>query len=280
MLQISRILSDLHQRFKPVSDSPLLDAQVLVAFILGQPRSWLLAHQEILVSATQLETIDHYSDRIISGEPLPYILGKWEFYGLEFKITRDTLIPRPETELLVEHALSCSESRNGDMLIVDIGTGSGCIAIALAANLPGLRIVAGDISLPALLIARENARKHHVEKRVLFLLCDLLPPLVDRFDVLCANLPYIPSSRLQSSKPARWEPKLSLNGGPDGLSLVSRLLNASIGRMSRNGLILLEIDADAGRSALTIARECYPDAEINLVTDLAGHNRMLRIQLQ
>ena len=282
MSQISDTLTDLHQRFKPVSDTPLLDAQVLVAFVLGQSRSWLLAHPEFVLSIAQLKIIFQYTDRIVSGEPLPYILGKWEFYGLEFKITPDTLIPRPETEILVEHALAFCKLKNRDMLIIDAGTGSGCIAVSLAVHLPGTAgaILAGDISLPALLIAGENARKHHVEKRINFLVCDLLPPLVGTVDILCANLPYIPSGRLPAVKPSRHEPVLALNGGPDGLALVSRILKDTTGRMSGGGLILLEIDPVSGRSVLALARECYPDAQIRLVPDLAGHDRMLRIQLQ
>jgi len=280
--QISDTLTDLHQRFKPVSDTPLLDAQVLVAFVLGQSRSWLLAHPEFVLSIAQLKIINQYTDRIVSGEPLPYILGKWEFYGLEFKVTPDTLIPRPETEILVEHALAFSKSKTGEVLIIDAGTGSGCIAVSLAVHLPGVAgtILAGDISLPALLIARENARKHNVQKRIIFLQADLLPPLVENIDLLCANLPYIPSSRLSAAKPSCREPVLALNGGPDGLALASRILKDSTGRISRGGLILLEIDPDAGRSVLALARECYPDAQIKLVPDLAGHDRMLRIQLQ
>ncbi len=282
MSQISDTLTDLHQRFKPVSDTPLLDTQVLVAFVLGQTRSWLLAHQEFELSTAQIKIINQYTDRIVSGEPLPYILGKWEFYGLEFKITPDTLIPRPETEILVEHALAFCKSKTGEILIIDAGTGSGCIAVSLAVHLPGVAgtILAGDISLPALLIAQENARKHNVEKRILFLQADLLPPLVENIDLLCANLPYIPSSRLPAAKPSRREPELALNGGRDGLALVSRILKDSTGRISRGGLILLEIDPDSGRSVLALAREYYPDDQIKLVPDLAGHDRMLRILLQ
>ena len=263
-----------------MSNTPLLDAQVLVAFTLGQSRSWLLAHQESTLSPAQIENIDLYSYRIISGEPLPYILGKWEFYGFEFKITPDTLIPRPETELLVEHALAFSKSKPGNRLVADVGTGSGCIAVSLAAHWPEAIIIAGDISLPALKIAQDNARKHHLEKRVLFLQSDLLPPIIDKFDILCANLPYIPAGRLPAVRPTGWEPGLALNGGPDGLALISRLLKDSIGKISMDGLILLEIDADTSLSAQALARECYPHANIKLVPDLAGHDRMLRIQLQ
>ena len=280
LTQISKILTDLHQRFKPVSDTPLLDAQVLVAHLLGKSRSWLLAHQEISLSPAQRKILDQYSNRILSGEPLPYILGKWEFYSLEFIVTPDTLIPRPETELLVEHALALSESKTGKVLVVDIGTGSGCIAVSLAACWPEATIIGGDISLPALKIARENARKHDVDKRIYFLLCDLFPPLNKKVDILCANLPYIPSGRLPATRPSGWEPELALNGGSDGLVLISHLLKDSIGKMTRDGLILLEIDADAGQNAFILARECYPEADITLVPDIVEHDRLLRIQLQ
>ena len=132
MIQISDILLELHTRLSSLSQTPLLDAQVLLEHVLGQTRTWVLAHPEAHLSSDQEHALRDALTRLEAGEPLAYILGQWEFYGLDFIVTPDTLIPRPETELLVEHALSWSRTRTKRLRAVDIGTGSGCIAISLA----------------------------------------------------------------------------------------------------------------------------------------------------
>ncbi len=161
--------------------------------------SWILAHPAALLDEYQLERYETLTRRLESGEPLPYIIGHWEFYGLDFTLSPAVLIPRPETEMLVEHALHWLVEHPARRSILDVGTGSGCIAVSLALNCPDARILASDISLEALLVARQNVLRHGVSDRVQLLQCDLLPPTSLPFDLLCANLPYIPAADIPGS---------------------------------------------------------------------------------
>lgn len=280
MAQLSEIIAILNQRLKPVSETALLDAQVLAAFVLERPRSWVLAHPEVQLSPSQLDTFNQYGDRLANGEPLPYILGWWEFFGLDFIVSPDTLIPRPETELLVERALVWLESAGHRNYVADIGTGCGCIGISLAVNFPGHLYTASDISLPALKIARQNASKHGMEASLHFMQADLIPPLDLEIDLLCANLPYIPTNRLPTLKVTQWEPEMSLDGGPDGLDHIRKLLLSSRGRLSPVAGVLLEIDNSHASAAVSFAREIYPMSVTQVIKDLSGQDRLLSIQLQ
>ncbi len=279
MSQLSEILPDLHQRLKPLSETPLLDAQVLCAFVLERPRAWILAHPEAAITPSQLKSLHEYLERLVSGEPLPYILGRWEFYGLDFKVTPDTLIPRPETELLVEHALLWLGNNPDLYMVADIGTGCGCIAVSLAVNKPGICLLGCDISFAALRIAKSNARCHCLNQTISFIQCDLIPPVEVKFDLICANLPYIPSSRLPSLKVTDWEPVISLNGGTDGLDQIRGLLAALQGRISNNGAVLLEVDISNAAQAANLARQIYPQANVQVVQDLSGRDRLLSVYI-
>ena len=210
------------------------------------------------------------------------MLGEWEFYGLTFELTPDVLIPRPETELLVEQALEWLADRPAPLLAADVGTGSGCIAISLAVHAPRLRLLASDLSWRALQVARGNLARHRVEGQISLLQCDLLPPLSVPLDLLVANLPYIPSAVLPGLSVSLSEPPLALDGGLDGLDVIRRLLlSAAPGQrpcLAPGGLLLLEIEASQGQAALSLARQSFPGAEIRLLPDLAGHDRALYVQ--
>ncbi|HEY9153317.1 MAG TPA: HemK/PrmC family methyltransferase, partial [Anaerolineales bacterium] len=162
-------------RLSRFSDTPQLDAEVLFAHVLNQPRTWLLAHDDSSFDPQAAPVLENLIRRIEGGEPLPYVIGHWEFFGLDFEITPDVLIPRPETELLVERAIPWLQSSTQPRSIADIGTGSGCIAISIAIHVPNSHILATDISSKALEVAQRNARKHHVENQIEFMECDLLP---------------------------------------------------------------------------------------------------------
>jgi release factor glutamine methyltransferase len=211
-----------------------------------------------------------------TGKPLPYVLGRWDFFGLEFEISPDVLIPRPETEELVERAVAWLMRHPFQRKATDVGTGSGCIGIALAANVPDLQVTACDISLEALAIARRNAKKNGVETRMEFLCCNLFPPQAE-FDLIVANLPYIPTKILQKLPIFGREPTLALDGGIDGLVLIQRLLAAAPDRLNSGGLLLLEIEASEGPAALSLAYDAFAEAEIHLHKDLAGRDRILEI---
>jgi release factor glutamine methyltransferase len=276
---IGTLLRQLRQRLSPISETAGLDAQVLLAQVLGKPRAWVLAHPEASLASEQEYVLQDYLARLEKGEPLPYVLGHWEFFGLDFDLTPATLIPRPETELIVEQALDWLRANQGRRRIVDVGTGSGCIAIAMAVNLPGLRVIASDLSPASLQVARRNAQKHGVADQIDLVVADLLPPTCEPFDLVCANLPYIPTERLRLLQVYKWEPGAALDGGLDGLEQMRRLLAMALGRVAPGGLLLLEIEATQGAAAQFLAQSSFPSAEVQVLADLAGRDRLAAVRL-
>lgn len=278
MRTIDSISREAIARLKGVLDSPLLDIQILLADILKRNRAWILSHPEYELSLEQVKQFNHTVQRLENGEPLPYILGRWEFYGLELTVSPDTLIPRPESEILVEQALAWLRNHSGQRLGVDVGTGSGCVAVSLAYHHPSLSCLATDISSQAIKIARKNVERYHLSDRVYCLLCDLLPPIKAKIDLICANLPYIPTQRLRGLKIYDKEPTLALNGGAQGLELITRFLQQLGCRLSSVGLILLEIDSSQRDLVMKIARETFPNERITCISDLSGQPRVISIQ--
>ena len=279
MITISQALISSAETLVEISDTPSLDAQTILAHCLGKSRTWLLSHPEQNLTAADFASLQQEIDALKKGIPLPYVLGHWEFYGLEFMITPDTLIPRPETELLVDRALDWLNLQPKPCLVADIGTGSGCIAVALAKNHPNVSIIATDISYPALKTARFNSIQHNVRDQIIFLQKDLLPPIADRFDLICANLPYIPTQTLQNLEVSGREPELALNGGPDGLNLIRKLFHEAPIQITPGGFLLIEIDSSQGARAQTLAQQAFPSAEIEILPDLSGKDRLVTIHL-
>ena len=270
-------------------ETPALDAQVLLAHVLGKNRAWVMAHPEAQLTPEQESALETAIAQRQAGTPLPYILGEWEFFGLDFEVTPDVLIPRPETELLIETALAWLRTHPQHVYrFLDVGTGSGCIAVTLAVHVPRARIVATDISPAALAVAFGNAVKHGVEERIDFVEADLLP--VDNgqwttdgglstINLIAANLPYIPDETLIELDVYTHEPALALDGGPDGLDLIRRLLALIAGKMDAGSLVLFEIENRQGAAAHLLARAAFPNAEIFIKKDLAGHDRLLVIEI-
>ena len=256
-----------------------VEVGALVGFVLQRPRAWILAHPEQKLTAEQAARLNALLERLSAGEPLPYLTGRQEFYGLDFEVTPDVLIPRPETELLVEEALGWLREHPTARRMVDVGTGSGCIAASILTHCPRLSAEAVDVSQAALAVARRNAARHGVAERAVFTQGDLLDGLDGPFDLLCANLPYIPSGALASLPVTRYEPRLALDGGPDGLRLVAALVRQAPRALQPESLALFEIEAGQGRAAEALAREVFPPAGIHVLRDLAGHDRLLRIEL-
>ncbi len=266
-------------------DWPELDIQLILAHLLGKSRSWLLAHPELQIDPQQAAQLESDMQQLELGEPVPYIIGEWEFFGLEFEVNRDVLIPRPETELLVEKAIVLLQSTQGKTRAADIGTGSGCISAAIAAHVPGLNILATDISFPALRVARRNAFKHHLADRIQFVQCDLLPGRppdatdMPRFHLVCANLPYIPTKKLINLPVFGHEPRVALDGGESGLDHIQRLFEIVPGWLAPGGTLLLEIEASLGFKATALAYDAFNEARIRLHSDLTGHDRLLEVNL-
>ena len=276
-------LGEFLSQKKDTCDS--LDAQILLAHVIGHPRTWLLSHLDTPLSAPILDSVNQAFARLEAGEPLPYILGHWEFFGMEFNITPDVLIPRPETEMMVETAIKWLSASGERRTVADIGTGSGVIATSIAMHVPNVHILATDISRAALKVAKLNAEKFHVHHRIDFLECDLLPQHVEplptdrHFDLICANLPYIPTETMRRLPIYGHEPTLALDGGEDGLDLYRRLLDIAPDWLAPNGMLLFEIEATQGMNALSLAYDLFSEASISLHQDLAGHNRLLEISL-
>jgi release factor glutamine methyltransferase len=277
------VLSDVTAQLTPISDTPALDASVLIAHVINKPRTWVMAHPELALAADQQKELDDSLARLEHGESFPYVLGHWEFLGLDLEVTPDVLIPRPETELLVEKAIAWLQKSPGRITIADVGTGSGAIAVSIAVNIPDARILATDISHKALEVAQRNAVKFDVNNRIDFVQCDLLPSHIEslptelHFDLICANLPYIPTKTLHNLPIFGREPTLALDGGMDGLDPIRRLLNIAPEWLAPNGMILLEIESTQGIQALNLARDIFSEASIHLHQDLAGQDRLLEI---
>jgi release factor glutamine methyltransferase len=269
-------------------DSTELDAQIILAHALGFPRTWLLAHLDTPLTASQIAAGTQTFNQFQAGTPLPYILGHWEFFGLEFDITKDVLIPRPETELLVEKAIAWLQNSPERRTMVDIGTGSGAIAVSVAAHVPNVRILATDISPAALQVAKHNAGKFNVQSQIDFLECDLLPKSrvklktsdlrLSSFDLICSNPPYIPTETLHQLPIFGREPTIALDGGTDGLDIYRRLFKLAPDWLAPQGIMLFETEASLGVQVLSLACDSFSDVAIHLHQDLAGHDRLIEIQ--
>ncbi|MFN8449710.1 MAG: peptide chain release factor N(5)-glutamine methyltransferase [Anaerolineae bacterium] len=254
-----------------------LDAHVLLGEVLGVDRAYLLAHPEAPLTPEQAERFVGLVARCADGEPVAYLLGRRAFYDRDFLVTPDVLIPRPETELLLEQALAWAGDRA--IAAADVGTGSGALAVTLAANRPQARVYATDISPAALAVARKNAERSSVG--VTFYEGDLLAPLIEhsiRLDLIMANLPYIASDELASLAVSRHEPRLALDGGADGLDLIRRLLAQIPGAINPGALVLLEIGAGQGAAALALVRETLRPQRAELILDYAGLDRIIRAE--
>jgi release factor glutamine methyltransferase len=263
------------------SDTPRLDAELLLAHALGVDvdRTWLYVHALEPAPAEQFERLlQRREDRC----PVAYITGEKEFFALPFEVNRHVLIPRPETELLVETALRSPSAHRRSPIILDVGTGSGCVAVALAKHLQSSFVVAIDTSVDALGVARRNAARHQLLSQVAFVQGDLLGPIAGPVDLIVSNPPYLSRTELQATAPEvqAYEPTLALDGGPDGLAVIRRLLAQAASRLTAGSTLLVEIGAKQGAAALCLAQAHFPQAAIAIKPDLAGRDRVLVVEVQ
>jgi len=259
-----------------------LEAEILLMHVLGIDRARLYASLGQELSHSDVEVLTQLVNRRVSKEPVAYITGHREFFGYDFHVAPGVLIPRPESELLVEETLDFVSGRfpRGDPAIADIGTGSGAIAVSLALRLPNARVFAIDISRRALDIAGVNCAKHGVEERVHLLEGDLLSPLAESVDVIVANLPYVTNAELGGlgDEIQMHEPSEALAGGADGLDEVRRLLRGAGDRLRPQGAVVLEIGPAQAETAASLAGSALPQATVELRKDLGGWERVLRIR--
>ncbi|HEY3311430.1 MAG TPA: peptide chain release factor N(5)-glutamine methyltransferase [Anaerolineales bacterium] len=262
-------------------ESALLDAQLLLAHVSRRERAWWLSHPEAALTPEQEAELERAVHELQNGTPLAYVLGHWGFFGLDFIVTPDVLIPRPETELLVETALAfIREHPREGYAILDIGTGSGIIPVSLALHVPRAALAAVDISPAALEVARRNATLNGVAERIEFIQADLLPEVLPaaRFDLVCANLPYIPTKTFRHLEIYGKEPTLALDGGEDGLDHIRSLLEKLASRKVDFDLLLLEIEQGQGAELREMAQASFPLATVRIQRDLAGFDRLAVIE--
>ena len=259
-----------------------LEAELLLAHALGLSRAGLLARLADPLDAEATARFGAMVARREQGEPIAYILGHKGFYGLDLIVDRRVLIPRPETELLVELALSAlKQVAHPAPVVADIGTGSGAIVLAMASQASSTRFIATDISPEALQVAQLNARRLNLLDRVEFFAGDLLEPVNEPVDMITANLPYIPLLRYDQlpREIRRFEPRVALAGGLEGLSVIRRLLEQVEAHATRAAIIFLEISEEQGKAARQLAESFFPKAIIQLHRDLEGLDRVVEIQL-
>ena len=252
-----------------------LEAEVLLRHVLGLSRSQLYLEVERQITQNEQDKLRGVIARRLQGEPTAYITGHREFYGLDFLVDRRVLIPRPESELLVDTAIELG--REGARTFADIGTGSGCIAISVAANVPQAMVYATDVSADALEVALANGLKHGLERRIRLLRGDLAEPLPERVDVLVANLPYVRRAEVAVVNTRGYEPTLALDGGEDGLDQIRKLLGQSVSKVRAGGSILLEIGAGQREAAVEAVMKTFPGASVRVLSDLGGIPRVLVI---
>jgi release factor glutamine methyltransferase len=259
-------------------DDASLEGEILLRHVLGINRVQLYSDPDDDVTPAQDKALNVLLERRIRGEPSAYITGHREFYGLDFKVDRNVLIPRPETELLVEKAIRLAESHTVTS-IADIGTGCGAIAVSLAVNLPGVTVYASDVSKPALDIARSNGEKHGVTDRIVLLEGDMLEPLPGPVDLIIANLPYVREAELIDNVSLSYEPSLALNGGEDGLDRIRVLCRQAGNKLNDDGFILMEIGWGQAEAVTALLQEIYPSSRIEVDCDLAGIQRTVSLSL-
>ena len=266
-----------------------VEAELLLGHVLGMSKTLLYTEPERNLTSTETERLWRLVQRRLDHEPAAYILGNCEFYGIDFYIDYHTFIPRPETELLVEKAVELTHriSQPGRQItIADVGTGCGAIAISLALALPQAKIYATDISASALQIAGMNCQRYGVNSQVELLQGNLLEPLPQPVDMIVANLPYIKSCEFRDLSPEirKFEPMMALIGGEDGLDKIQQMLEQMPGKLSTHcgrcsAYFLLEICQGQGEMVTSLISSYFPQASIELISDLGGIERVVKVGL-
>ncbi len=265
--------------------NPRLEAEVLLAYVLETERAGLYTRLRGPLSFTHTETFRHLIQRRTQHEPLQYITGTQEFWSLAFTVDKRVLIPRPETEVVVETALRLISQpaihhRQSAIQILDVGTGSGCIAIALAKELSQAELWATDASPDALVVARKNAQRHDVAQRITFLQGDLFAPIIDKtaeFEMIISNPPYLVHDEIATLQPEirDWEPRRALDGGRDGLDLYRRLISESPAFLCSGGWLIMEIGQGQRLATMRLVQE-PPNLSVSFsVPDYSGHDRVV-----
>ncbi len=278
-MNVKEVLDDARKALTDsnIEDAPL-EAEVLLRDTLKKDRVGLYLALDDELSTEQQNAFRDRLARRLDDEPTAYILGYREFYGRDFLVDASVLVPRPETELLVEKALEIVRKHRLSV-IAEVGTGCGAVAISLALELPHARVYATDISASALKVARANSRKHGVSDRVRLLNGDLLDALPEPVEMVVANLPYVRESDLPRSGPVSREPRLALDGGTDGLDKIRRLCIQAKAVPGSGGYLLLEVGEGQARAVSAFLHDLFPPAPVDVIPDLSGIDRVVSVIL-
>ena len=280
-MNVGGVLASTRKQLESAVLDAGIEAEVLLRHASGKDRVGLYASLNEPIEPPAALQLSELVRRRLGGEPLAYIIGRREFYGLDLQVTPDVLVPRQETESLVDTAIEFIASRtlDGWANIADVGTGSGAIAVALARQLPHATVIATDISAPALLVADANRRLNSVADKVHLVQCDLLRGLDGPFDAIVSNPPYIATSELSGlMADVRTEPAQALDGGVDGLKVTERLVRQSLGRLTPNGGLFIEIAPEQAGPIAVLVDRWMPGFRTLIIDDLSGSPRVATIQ--
>ncbi len=284
-MTISAALSRAAEKLKNASSSSWLDSEAILCYLLACKRSWLLAHTETKLSFWQLWQYRELIKKRNKGIPLAYIVGNKEFYGRIFKVNHHTLIPRPDTELMVDIAIEIIHTNNSIKTIVDIGTGSGCLAITLALTEPKIKVIATDISPAAIKLAQKNSIQYKLNGHIKFFQGNLLTPIIKKLpsalsnNLVIANLPYLRKNEIDDN--LLFEPVSALDGGSDGLKYYRELIKqiADLPSAARPKILLIELHPPTHEQVLKLLKTELINSSIEIKTDLANLPRVAVIQL-
>jgi release factor glutamine methyltransferase len=280
ILSLGDWLNTARFQLKQHPEEPVSSLYALISHVIRVPAHFGISHPEYHLSTQDRQHLDDLFNRLMLGTPLPYLTGNQEFFNLDFTVTPDVLIPRPETELLVSLAIDWLKAHPGKRRSLDVGTGSGCIAVSICVNVPDVHFLAADSSFNALQVANENIKNHRLSGQIHLAQMNLLSGISGQFDCLCANLPYIPTGRLRELNVSRHEPRLALDGGENGLKLIEELIKQSVGLVSPGCAIFLEIDYSQSADIIKFIPEYFPDSFVKIEKDLAGLPRVAVIELK
>jgi len=275
-MNIREILQEVKMTLGPQGD--FLGAELLLAFVLKKDRIYLLAHDDEILTNVDVEKFENLFERMLAGEPVAYLTGNKEFFGMDFLVDKRVLIPRPETEHLVERVLDYCKQWSGSLRILDVGTGSGCIAVSLAKHLPSAQVTAVDISLDALEVAGLNAEKNGV--KIQFFQSDLLQSVEGPFDIIVANLPYIGEKRFAfvTRSVSDYEPHLALFAGEDGLELYRKFFEQLLATSWKPKLLLGEFGFLQRDELTALFKKVFTGQEIRFEQDYAHIDRMFVVE--
>lgn len=261
-----------------ISETAEIEVNAILCKVLKRDLAWCLANSNFVLNQETLAVLNEKLKSLQAGVPLPYVLGTIEFFGNQFLVDENVLIPRPETELLVETANDWINSHNEIKSIVDVGCGSSAIIISIMKRFSQINGYGIDISRRSLHVSIRNRNYHNIEN-LEFIQMDCLNGFGSKFDVIVANLPYIPADQLRSLKVSKYEPDLALNGGKDGLMIINRLIEQLPSHLNSPGLALLEIQYDQSARVFQTAQNFLPTAAISVIKDYSFLDRIIKIEV-